>query len=352
MLSGPANDYFGDAHHLRGIYPTPQESSLRTGLTPGGSGSMFPAPSPNSQAIFAQLASGSATPGTLDFHRTALSAAAAKRESTHSIPTAQPQVTSQPASDTKTASAAASAPSSTATKPGPTNSKPTTSGPFDPHDNDAANGLFLLAQGRNGTSQSSSQHHHQYATTSAAHTNGIPAPTAPINANNVAATSRGSISTSPQMRSINGGESAGERSARGHSEAAHSAMSDDSEQHQPKPPTRGKGKRNNQSSTTTATTNASNNRRKAEEPPAKGPASKKAKTSAAAAAAAAAASVPAPVTMTAPTLATSSSALSMMDSSMHDNSSEHSDDDMKMENGQKVKMTDEEKRKNFLERNR
>ncbi|KMQ81444.1 bzip transcription factor, partial [Lasius niger] len=45
----------------------------------GGSGSMFPAPSPNSQALFAQLAGGGATPSTLDFHRTALSAAA-KRE--------------------------------------------------------------------------------------------------------------------------------------------------------------------------------------------------------------------------------------------------------------------------------
>jgi ATF/CREB family transcription factor len=61
MLSGQANDYFGDTHHLRGGSPTPNESSLRTGLTPGGSGSMFPTPSPNSQ-LFAQLASGEATP--------------------------------------------------------------------------------------------------------------------------------------------------------------------------------------------------------------------------------------------------------------------------------------------------
>ncbi|KAH6971274.1 hypothetical protein EDB80DRAFT_744450 [Ilyonectria destructans] len=36
---------------------------------------MFPAPSPNSQALFAQLASGGATPSTIDFHRTVMSAA-------------------------------------------------------------------------------------------------------------------------------------------------------------------------------------------------------------------------------------------------------------------------------------
>lgn len=37
---------------------------------------MFPAPSPNSQALFNSLQSGGATPGTLDFHRTAINAAA------------------------------------------------------------------------------------------------------------------------------------------------------------------------------------------------------------------------------------------------------------------------------------
>ncbi|KAH7113696.1 Aft1 HRA domain-containing protein [Dactylonectria estremocensis] len=74
---------FGDTH-LRGGFPTPNESSLRSGLTPGGSGSMFPAPSPNSQALFAQLASGGATPSTIDFHRTAISAAA-KREQANGV---------------------------------------------------------------------------------------------------------------------------------------------------------------------------------------------------------------------------------------------------------------------------
>ncbi|KAH6985514.1 hypothetical protein EDB80DRAFT_732920 [Ilyonectria destructans] len=45
---------------------------------------MFPAPSPNSQALFAQLASGGTTPSTIDFHRTAMSAAA-KREQTNRV---------------------------------------------------------------------------------------------------------------------------------------------------------------------------------------------------------------------------------------------------------------------------
>jgi ATF/CREB family transcription factor len=74
MLAGPQQgDYFD---HIGRGFPTPNESSLRTGLTPGGGGSMFPAPSPNSQALFNSLQSGGATPGTLDFHRTAMNAAA------------------------------------------------------------------------------------------------------------------------------------------------------------------------------------------------------------------------------------------------------------------------------------
>jgi ATF/CREB family transcription factor len=118
-----------------------------TGLTPGGTGSMFPAPSPNSQALFAQLASGGATPGTIDFHRTAMSAAA-KREQTNGVqrpsgqsqqapPQQPPSVTSQSQEIPNGAVVVKSK-----TKPA--------SGPFDPHDNDAANGLYMLAQGRNG----------------------------------------------------------------------------------------------------------------------------------------------------------------------------------------------------------
>lgn len=135
MLSGPTKeDYFGDGHHLRGGFPTPNESSLRSGLTPGGGGSMFPEPSPSSQALFTQLASGGATPTTLDFHRTALSAAAAQKRDIANTSN-QSNITSQPQELAN----------GIEVKP------PVTSGQFDQHDaNDAANGLFLLAQARNG----------------------------------------------------------------------------------------------------------------------------------------------------------------------------------------------------------
>ncbi|KAF2502655.1 hypothetical protein BU16DRAFT_554701 [Lophium mytilinum] len=88
MLQGPTgdSDYFNQS--FRG-FPTPNESSLRTGLTPGGGGSMFPAPSPNSQAIF-NLQSGGVTPSTADFQQSALRAAAQTKFPVTSNPTSQP----------------------------------------------------------------------------------------------------------------------------------------------------------------------------------------------------------------------------------------------------------------------
>jgi ATF/CREB family transcription factor len=285
MLSGPANDYF-DGHHIRG-FPTPNESSMRTGLTPGGGGSMFPASSPGSQAVLAQLASSGATPGTLDFHRTALSAAAAAKREQQSL---QPGVTSQPQD----------------TPQGAAPTKPETKAPvghFDPHDNDAANGLFLLANGRNnGNAQPQTQY--------------TIAPQQQVHAQ------RGSVSgpqasTSPHVTKTN--PSAAGRSARGASEAG-SAASDESEQARPN--TRGKGKRGSN-----AGAGASNGRRKADDTVAKGPASKKAKTNGGSA----------------------NSNHGYEDMDMY----EEDDDDSKHdEGGSKSKMTDEEKRKNFLERNR
>ncbi|KAH7176002.1 Aft1 HRA domain-containing protein [Dactylonectria macrodidyma] len=172
MLSGPANDYFGDTHHLRGGFPTPNESSLRAGLTPG-SGSMFPAPSPNSQALFAHLASGGTTRSIIDFHRTAMSAAA-RREKTNGVqrqsgqsqqapPQQQQAVTSQPQWIPNGPVVAKSE-----TKP--------VSGPFDPHANDAANGLFMHAQGRTET-----QSTNQFAVTSSATSHALPSPVVPRN---------------------------------------------------------------------------------------------------------------------------------------------------------------------------
>ncbi|ETI24821.1 hypothetical protein G647_04191 [Cladophialophora carrionii CBS 160.54] len=114
MLAGPQQgDYFDSIG--RG-FPTPNESSLRTGLTPGGGVSMFPAPSPNSQALFNSLQSGGATPGTLDFHRTAMNAAA-RNKNNQFANTSNPQDNSSNNMDAA-------------------------------HDaTDAANGLFMLAKG-------------------------------------------------------------------------------------------------------------------------------------------------------------------------------------------------------------
>jgi ATF/CREB family transcription factor len=284
MLSGPTGDYFGDTSHtLRGGF-TPNESSLRTGLTPGGSGSMFPAPSPNSQALFAQLASGGATPSTIDFHRTAISAAAAKANRDQSLPaTSQPQ----------------DIPNGVADKP---DTKPA-SGAFDPHDNDAANGLFMLAQGaqqRNGTQPANQQ----YPVGGNQPVHAHPAPANQAN------------NTSPLMNG--NGSSIGATSVRGASEAA-SGASDDMDQ--VRTTARGKGKRGSGGATT-------NGRRKAvDEPPAKQPASKKAKTIAA----------PPPDSL----------------DGEDDHTSDDDDEDKHDEHGNlKPKMTDEEKRKNFLERNR
>ncbi|KAH0845907.1 hypothetical protein AYO21_07006 [Fonsecaea monophora] len=120
MLAGPQQgDYFDSIG--RG-FPTPNESSLRTGLTPGGGGSMFPVPSPNSQALFNSLQSGGATPGTLDFHRTAINAAA-RNKNNQFANTSNPQDTSTSTMDSV-------------------------------HDaTDAANGLFMLAKGGQANNQ-------------------------------------------------------------------------------------------------------------------------------------------------------------------------------------------------------
>ncbi|KAF2224066.1 Aft1 HRA domain-containing protein, partial [Elsinoe ampelina] len=153
MLTGPTNnDYFNSDHHFAGSFPTPNESSLRTGLTPGGGGSMFPQPSPNSQAMFNAIQSGGATPGTLDFHRTAMHARAASQNqtSTYNMPstnatTSAPEPNIQPNLDNKGFTAA--------------NQQQSQRDQFEQHDaNDAANGLFMLAQSRGGNQAQGQQY--------------------------------------------------------------------------------------------------------------------------------------------------------------------------------------------------
>jgi ATF/CREB family transcription factor len=236
---------------------------------------MFPEPSPNNQALFSSLASGGATPTTLDFHRTAMNAAAANRQY-------QQNVTSQPQEMSAMGARA----------PGV--------GPMEGNDaNDAANGLFLLAQSqtRNGPQQTN---HYAPAPPMVVHSH--PQPVMNMGGN--------SHEASPNMGNRNNG-SISTTSGRGGSE-----MSDENEQPS-RPNTRGKGKR-------TSTQMSQTNSRKADTP-AKG--SKKAKGN-------------------------NGNSMSMaMEPEPH--MSEEEQDMTKDEyNANGKKMTDEEKRKNFLERNR
>jgi len=280
MLSGPAkDDYFSDGHHMRGGFPTPNESGLRSGLTPGGGGTMFPEPSPNSQALFSQLASGGATPTTLDFHRTAMSAANAQKRAE-----ASQSVTSQPQPQEMSNGL---------------DVKPTAPGQFDQHDqHDAANGLFLLAQSssRNGAPQTN-----HYAM----------APQMPVHAHPQQSMQMGgqSSETSPTMQ-MRGNGSISTNSGREMS----GGFSDDNDQKGPT--TRGKNKRG---STGTPQTNG---RRKADETSSKGPAAKKSK---------------------------GNNGNAMQSEPQSEEEPDMSKDEY---NANGKKMTDDEKRKNFLERNR
>ena len=133
MLTGPANasSYFDDG--FRQSFPTPNESSLRTGLTPGGGGSMFPAPSPGTSAMFNSMSNnGLATPGTIDFHRTAINAAARSKVDNNNMQTQQ----------------SAQAPIAPKQEfPQQSQSSALNSDPFNNHpDRDAVNSLYMLAQ--------------------------------------------------------------------------------------------------------------------------------------------------------------------------------------------------------------
>ncbi|KAI9833592.1 MAG: hypothetical protein M1819_003545 [Sarea resinae] len=302
MLTGPtgASDYFGDSHY-RGGFPTPNESSLRTGLTPGGGGSMFPAPSPNSQALFNQLASGGATPSTLDFHRTAMNAAARKSDNfggQQNIPTSQ----GQEANGQNTMMDAKSAQGQNQTGQ---------QDPFGQHDaNDAANGLFLLAQARNGPRNNGQfPPNNQPNAPQAMNMGQMPAQVG----------QQQSQETSPNLakratRNASMGAASLSGSAPGLSE--NSGEFSDSMSEQAKPSTR-KGKKGS----ATKGSQGANGRRKAEDTPSKPPANKKQKQN-------------------------------NGNTSVEPEGPDSEDEDIKHENETGRKMTDEEKRKNFLERNR
>ncbi|THC99905.1 hypothetical protein EYZ11_000603 [Aspergillus tanneri] len=271
MLPGPAgsNDYFDSIG--RG-FPTPNESSIRTGLTPGGGGSMFPAPSPNSQALLQQLQSGGATPSTIEFHRTALTAKKNSLNGPTSNPTSEPDQGSQSAAmDIKS-------------------NQSSGVDPFGHHDAaDAANGLFMLAKGgQTGANQFMSNQPLQ----------GNDQPRDP------GVDNRGS-------QNLNGASNHG-REASGDASDFQGELA--------KPGPKGKSKKN----TNTKASGAANNRRKADDTPAKGP-NKRAKMN-------------------------QSSGSPEPHSDMGE--SDEEDEQKKKPQTDSKKMTDEEKRKNFLERNR
>ena len=275
MLAGPtgSNDYFGDAPFNRG-FPTPNESSLRTGLTPGGGGSMFPAPSPNTQAMFNSLQPpGGATPGTLDFLRTVNRASAATQAGTFGGPTSQPTESSN---------------SEAMDKNYPQPAQTTSSDPFGhPDANDAANGLYMLAQANGSRTQYPVQ----------SQPAGLSSSIAPMG--NAGTQSQ---STSPVTKTAN-------RSSLGTISNDFGDSDSDMSDEESKPITRSRGKKG-----------APNNRRKAEESLSRTTSTKRAKSN------------------------SGKAILDMM-----------SDDDLSMKEEDfkdNRKMTDEEKRKNFLERNR
>lgn len=231
MLAGPTSgtDYFDSI--ARG-FPTPNESSLRTGLTPGGGGSMFPAPSPNTQVILQQLQSGGATPSTLEFHRTALNAA---KKSGLNAPTSNPTTEPTPLTQMTTMD----------TK----STQPAVVDPFTHHDAaDAANGLFMLAKG--------GQTANQFAVPSQS---AIP----PQTIQNAGTEGSPEVGIKRDPHLANGSISSGREM---------SASVSDSQGEQAKPAAKGKGKKN----TSTKATNSST-RRKAEDSPANKGSNKKQK---------------------------------------------------------------------------
>lgn len=253
---------------------------------------MFPAPSPNSQAIFSSMQSGGATPGTIEFHRTAMSAAAKRKTeipaNAHAMAN-NPSVPQQEYQPTQQAQAQAQY-----------NNQP---------ENDAVNSLFMLAQNRGGNNQ-------------------FAVPPQPSHVNNTAQMqarpSSSTDNTPAQQRGVK--QSVGSiGSMGGMSDGNDYDNSDGSAD--AKTFGRNKSKRNNSSG---KSGQAANNRRKADDTPNKGSANKRTKSN-------------------------GGSAKNVVDPSIGD----YSDDDMDSlkdedENGNPTgrKMTDEEKRKNFLERNR
>lgn len=285
MLSGPAkDDYFGEGLP-RGGFPTPNESSLRTGLTPGGSGSMFPEPSPSAsgQGLFGLVASANPTPTSnpMDFQRNSInnSINSALHQTRSNMHNTHQNATSQPV-DMHTSNGM--------------DVKPAVFDEQQQHAEDAANGLFLLAS---TGARAPMGNHNPYGMAPSMAVHSHPQPAMSMGGNSHEAALNGN-----HRRNGNGSMSTA-------SVRSPSVEGDDIDQ---KPNTRGKGKRNSAQMT--------NGNGKG-----KGPANKKAK---------------------------GNNSRAMMEPEPADEEQEELDMSKEEYNANGKKMTDEEKRKNFLERNR
>jgi len=272
MLSGPTakDDYFSD-HHMRGFQSHHTESGIRTGLTPGGSGTMFPAPlTPSMNSIFGTVA----TPSANDFAETAEVAKQLLKRDMPSQP--RQNITSQPqqAIDMDV--------------------KPPV--PFDQHDpNEAATGLIFLANNNR-----TAHHPNHYAPVSQMPIHGHPQPMH-MGGHSHEASPTMEHRTNGSIGTMSGG--------------AGSDMSSPENDQESRPNTRGKGKRNS------TQISQANGRTRAQEPRAK--TNKRAK---------------------------GNNAHAMEEP--EDEAEEVLDLTKDEYNANGKKMTDEDKRKNFLERNR
>ncbi|KAF3940321.1 hypothetical protein ABW19_dt0201104 [Dactylella cylindrospora] len=306
MLTGPSSNSY-DTSLRTGL--TPNESGIRSGLTPGGSGSMFPAPSPNTQALFG-FGSGP-TPGTLEFQKTAMAAQAVNRQSKPTV-AAQAVAAAKPEDNPDAMDVTGIA----------VNKMPQPQQARHPADkftvdaNAAASGLYMLAQ------QGQHQAENQFVAANipqamaAPQVNGavpmnIDAPGNNLKRNSIAtsshsrnasSTTRGQSEGSEDMPDNDGGDGAMVKGKKGKAAGKKGAMN-------------------------AGVTKSAGNRRKADEPKA-GPNKKKGKSGPA-------------------------SSNGDEDEEMDDIDDMDDGDDLKSNsNGDPKKMTDEEKRKNFLERNR
>ncbi|KAF3929472.1 hypothetical protein AA313_de0209963 [Arthrobotrys entomopaga] len=301
MLTGPSGHSY-DASLRTGL--TPNESGIRSGLTPGGSGTMFPAPSPNTQALFG-FGSGP-TPGTLEFQKTAMAAQAVNRPTKPTM-AAQPIAMAKPEENTDAMDV-----SGMGVPKVPPQQPRHPSDPFGVDANAAANGLYMLAQG------GQQRQENQFVPANMPQAIPVPAASGAVPMN-IDATGASNV----KRNSIASGHSRNASTAtRGQSEASEDMAGSDGAENSNSKGKKGKAAAAKKGAANAGVTKTAGNRRKAEEP--KGGVSKKKKAA---------------------------SSIGDEDEDMDDIDDEDMDDG-KDGNTDPKKMTDEEKRKNFLERNR